>query len=354
MLKRLSHERKKRINGADVAREAGVSQSAVSLVLSGKPNTRISAETRRRILEAVERLGYRRNSAARALVTGKSGRIGIVPSHPNAFTNRDYYYGDLLAGMMSGIVDKNYNVLLHAANYPDWKALYEDTTNGNVDGVVVIGRSPADPLSLALCASSLPVVFVSSFPDTVSCHAVDCDNETGGFLAAQHLIELGHRHLAAIFSENGMTFTQERQRGIRRAIQEAGLPLETAFFLQTPGLEETQQLEWTQKLLDCLQKQEVCPTALITDDEWHAVCLARTLPKLGRRVPEDFSLVSYNSTESSALAAPALTSVRQPLPEIGAEAVKILLRLIAGEDAVSQVQRMPVTLEVRHSTRRLG
>src|SRR5580700_5199363 len=121
---------KRRINSHDVARHAGVSQSAVSLVLSGRQNTRISDETRRRIVDSARQLNYSPNSAARALVTGKTQRISIVPNHPNSFGNRGMYYGTVLAGVMTGALECSYNLLMHSAQHPDWQSLRREILNG--------------------------------------------------------------------------------------------------------------------------------------------------------------------------------------------------------------------------------
>lgn len=347
----MSQPKPKQIRGADVAREAGVSQSSVSLVLSGRPDTRIPEETRRRVLEAVERLGYRRNSAARSLVTGKSGRIGVVPSHPNSFTNRDYYYGALLAGIMGGVIDRNLNVLLHSSGYPDWKVLFEDVTNGSVDGVILIGRDAGDPLSLALLKAAFPVVFISCYPENLPCHAIDCDNEEGGYLAAKHLLESGYRRLRVLSKGSPTLFNRERQAGMKRAVSEANLPPETLTLLEVPDLNESNGREWTSSVILLLGDYSSVPTALLTGDEWYATRFAKFLSELGFSVPEDFAIVSFNSTEASALCCPPLTSVRQPLYKIGTLACKTLLGLIEGEKGVPQVQRLSVRLDVRASTR---
>ena len=114
---------KRRVSSHDVARHAGVSQSTVSLVLSGRAGTRISAETRQRVLDAAQHLNYTINVAARALVTGRTNRLAVVPIHPGGLLDRDMYYGQVLNGITLGALNANHNLLLHSANYPDWQTL---------------------------------------------------------------------------------------------------------------------------------------------------------------------------------------------------------------------------------------
>src|SRR5579862_4297829 len=211
----------RRINSHDVARKAGVSQSAVSLVLSGRKNTRISDETRLRILDAAQQLNYSPNSVARALVTGKTHRISIVPNHPNSFGDRGTYYTTVLAGVMAGALECDYNVLLHSAHHPDWQSLRNEILNGAADGVLLVGRNADDELTASLLEARFPTMCVSFHPDYPNFYSVDCDNIEGGRIAAQHLISLGHRHIAFVYS-NENSWSRDRRTGAMLAMDEAG------------------------------------------------------------------------------------------------------------------------------------
>ena len=339
---------KRRVNSHDVARTAGVSQSTVSLVLSGRTDARIPAATRERVLAAARELNYSRNAVARALVTGKTNRLGIVAAHPEYFLNHENYYSELLKGVMQGVLSGNYNLLFHAAQYADWQALYEDILSGGTDGVLLVGRSKDDPLTAALYAAQFPTVCVSYLPDLPHYYAVDCDNEAGGYIAAQHLLSLGHRRLGILYPDFKASWAEERLRGVQKALREAGLPDEALFRFSEADYYETErmlhQIAAQSRAADPL-------TALFFFDEWYPQYIAENLPSLGLRVPQDIRIISFNSTEVSARTRPPLTSIYQPLPEIGANAAALLIELLQNTDVEPGFRRLPVRLDMRESTR---
>ncbi len=339
---------KRRVSSHDVARHAGVSQSTVSLVLSGRAGTRISAETRQRVLEAAQELNYTINVAARALVTGRTNRLAVVPIHPGGLLDRDMYYGQILNGITLGALTANHNLLLHSANYPDWQSLQGDILNGSSDGALLIGRHHDDPLTQALLDAGFPTVCISYYTSHPVCIAVDCDNVSGGYLAVKHLLDCGHRHLAFSAPSAPETWEKERRRGAEEALQEAGFDPQS---MLTLGPEFSDQHEdWIERLVARLNATSPRPTGLFCTEENQARLLVEGLEAHGICVPEDLAVVSFNSTELSARARPPITSVRQPLVEIGKEAVRLLHALIAGEETPPGVRRLPVRLEIRKST----
>ena len=339
---------KRRISSHDVARHAGVSQSTVSLVLSGRAGTRISSETRQRVLDAAQNLNYTINVAARALVTGRTNRLAVVPIHPGGLLDRDMYYGQVLNGVTLGALHANHNLLLHSANYPDWQTLQGDILNGSSDGALLIGRKHDDPLTQALLDAGFPTVCISYYTQHPSCIAVDCDNVDGGRMAVQHLLDCGYKRLA-FFAPSGVeTWVEARRKGAEEALQSAGLDPNAMLLL---GQEYAEQNDgWIERLIACLRAASPSPTGIFCAEESQARILVEALGEYGFRVPEDMAVVSFNSTEMSARARPPITSVRQPLVEIGKEAVRLLHAVIAGEETAPGVRRLPVSLDVREST----
>jgi LacI family transcriptional regulator len=339
---------KRRVSSHDVARHAGVSQSTVSLVLSGRTGTRISAETRQRVLEAAQELNYTINVAARALVTGRTNRLAVVPIHPGGLLDRDMYYGQVLNGITLGALHANHNLLLHSANYPDWRTLQGDILNGSSDGALLIGRSFDDPLTQTLLDAGFPTVCISYYTDHPACTAVDCDNVAGGRLAIRHLLDCGHTNLAFLAPARDTTWVAERRQGAEAALQEAGFAPASLLDL---GEEFSDQHEgWIGRLAAALRASSPMPTGLFCNEESQARLLVEGLAEYGLRIPEDIAVVSFNSTEMSARAHPPITSVRQPLVEIGTEAVRQLHALITGEKSPSGVHRLPVSLDIRATT----
>lgn len=342
----------KRISSHDVAQVAGVSQSTVSLVLNGRTDVRISEETRQRVLEAAQSLNYTRNASARALVTGRTHRIGIVPNHPHSLRNRDAYYGDVLAGVIEGALRCNYNLLYHSSHYPNWQALYSDIMSGSADGVLLIGRHPEDPLTHALLESGHPAVCVSSHPDMQGIYGVDCDNELGGYLAMQHLLSLGHRQIAFFYPGEDTSWGKERRQGALRAMAEAGLS-ETHLRTTDMSFRHAYQTGWIEEAIEFLRSSSPPTTAALFGDETHAQPIIEALPQFGCRIPEDLAVVSFNSTHISARTRPPQTSVWQPLPEIGEAAVVLLAQLIEhdneGEKPTPGIRRFPMRLDIRET-----
>ncbi len=338
---------KRRITSHDVAKAAGVSQSAVSLVMSGRADTRIPEATRERVFAAARALNYRPSSVARTLATGRTQRIGLVANTPWIFRDDQHYYQDILRGMMRGVINANYNLLFHSAQFQNDNALCADILSGGTDGALLMGREPDDPLTAALLDADFPVVSISYVPNRPKFYAIDCDNATGGYLMVKHLLELGHRQIGMLNESRVFSWIQERQRGIDRALEEAGLP-EDAIVLVSDKIYSDPY-----RLAQEIVRRRALPnplTAFIFHDEWLPRAVAEMLPGCGARVPEDFSLVSFNSTDASERTRPPLTSVYQPVAEIATAAVDLLVDLIEGRSPKPGVLRFPVRLDVRKST----
>ena len=340
---------RRRVTSHDVAKAAGVSQSAVSLVLSGRTDTRIPEATRERVLAAARELNYRRNSVARTLVTGRTQRIGIVATTPWIFLNPQQYYREMLRGVMQGVLDANYNLLFHCAQFQNDNALCEDILSGGTDGALLVGREINDPLTEALLDADFPVVSISYVPNRPKFYAIDGDNETGGYLMVKHLLELGHRQIGMLRSSRPFSWLAERQKGIDCAFAEFGLPPSSLIHLSEKIYSDSTRLP--QEIARRLNGPAPM-TAFLFHEEWLAQEVVERLPGFGVRVPQDFSIVSYNSTEASERTRPPMTSVYQPVAEIAATAVGVLVDLIENREPTPGVLRFPVRLDIRQSTQR--
>lgn len=339
--------RLQRVRMSDVADRAGVSRTTASFVLNGR-DVAIPAETRQRVLQAARQLGYRPHSAARALATGRTQRIGIVLNDPEGFGAQDTYFTNVLAGVTAGALRHNYNLLLYSAHYPDWRALHGDILAGAADGTLLIGRRAGDDLAPALLDTDVPTVCISFRIDHPRCHYADCDNEAGARMAIQHLLRLGHRQIAFLYPGEAISWGRERRQGALRAMEEAGLSAENLLLFEWRSGDSPSQ-EWTAAAVELLQTARPRPTALFCCDEEHVCCLLEPLSKQGTRIPEDLAVVSFNSTDLSRRSHPALTSVWQPLKEIGAAGVDLLVGLITGCPESEPGRRFPVRLDVRES-----
>ncbi len=336
----------RRTTSIDVARMAGVSQSTVSLVLNGRTDIRIPDTTRQRVVDAARQLNYTRNMTARALLTGRTHRLGVVPIHPNAFIANSSYYGTLTSSFIEGAMRHGHNMLLHCVSHDQWQDLYADILGGGTDGVILIGRNADDPLTLALLEARFPVVCVSYQPDAPVYYSVDCDNETGGYMAARHLLALGRRRLGCLMPMSAYSWEMQRHAGVLRALREEGLAPESLTCFewrewQTP----MQQIAQAFCALSMAQR----PDALIMRDEFAAEHLVVGLSALGVRVPDDVALINFNSSPVCDRVAPPLTAVGQPLGDIGRGAIDMLVDLVEGKEVTPGTRRFPMTLDVRKS-----
>jgi LacI family transcriptional regulator len=330
----------------DVARAAGVSRTTASFVLNGR-DASIPPETQERVRHAAERLGYRPHDGARSLATGRTNRIGILLNQPESFSTDDPYFTNLMRGITGGALRNNYNLLLYSARYPDHNAICDGILNGTTDGMLLASRYTGDGLVLTLLDADMPCVCVSFCVDHPKCHAVDCDNEQGSRLAVEHLIQLGHRHIV-FFHPEDISWGRERVRGALQAMATAGLPPEN---LHCYGWTETcaPSSIWVAGARQYLHTMHPVAQAAVCCDEWRAQQICETLPEIGLRVPEDVALISFNSTAASARAHPPMTSVAQPLAEIGAAAVDMLVEIIAGRSVAQPIRRFPMHLDIRES-----
>jgi LacI family transcriptional regulator len=332
----------------DVAEHAGVSRTTASFVLNGR-DASIPHETRQRVHRAARQLGYRPSATARELATGRTQRIGIIIDSPYGFGSGDLYFTEVLTGIFNGVVENNFNLLLYCAKQPGWHEMFDQIMAGAADGVLLTGAYLSVELTHALLDAGFPTVCISYQVDHPKCHSVDCDNELGGQMAVQHLLELGHRNIAFFYPGEGSSWGEERHRGAKRAIIEAGLPESALSVLQWP------ENVWDRNIYSeltalFLRSQSVRPTALIACDEARGLGLLETLPRFGISIPSDISIISFNSTEASARARPSLSSIGQPLRDIGAAAVDMLVDLIEQREPEKQIMRLPVRLDVREST----
>lgn len=331
-----------RVDSRDVAALAGVSQSTVSRVLSGDPAARVSPETRRRVVEAARTLNYVPNRAMADWRRGRSERVGVLMTHPSVFGNLDPYHAGILGGIARGAYRAKRDVVLHSRPHPHWRTLYDDLVGGSSDGVLIVGpHLPADA-EQALIVSGYPSVFISYAPDTTEpYHAVDADNVEGGRLAVEYLLVLGHRHIGLVGADLEYSYTRERTAGARAAAAASPFQVE---FSSPPTTDAGAVAAW---LRACPRP----PTALFF---LLGETLCRdflSLPHPERpRVPADLSVISFDSTAFSENAAVPVTSIYQPVREVGQAGMELAVQLIDGETPAPGMRRLPVRLDVRAST----
>ena len=318
----------------DVARCAGVSQSTVSLVLSGKARGRVSQATADRVRACAQKLGYRPNLAAQALRLGASRAVALlVPDMTNPFFSR-VLRGAQRAAQAAGYVV----ILVDTQNDRHWESQsFEALRAGPVDGYLLFEVTAPD----ALGPDENVVLMETEAPQRPS---VRFDGEAGAAMAFEHFLELGHRrigHLAAAF--RALTF-EDRERARQRVLSDAGLDPDAQPRVMTPiSIEDARQNAL--KLLD----EE--PTAVFCDDDVIAAGLYLAARDRGVSIPDDLSVVGFDDMDFARVLTPPLTTVALDAELLGARSFELLEQRMSGKRTRKRVV-LPAELLVRGSTAR--
>lgn len=333
----------RRVRIQDVAEAAGVSPTTVSLVFNGRAHS-IPEATKRLVREVALQIGYRPHATARALATGRTQRIGVILNTPDSLVYQSAYHTPILSSILAALPKHNYNMVLHSAHFPDWQTQAADICSGLADGAILIGREGKDPLTITLLEAGFPIICVSYNVDHPACYSVDCDNEQGIQLALSHFLSLGRRRIFYVIPQTDSSWVQERKCSAMQFAQEH--PRVELFLADWPPLKDDSPQKWR----DCLAVCPFQPNAILFDSENLGRHFVETAIQMGVRIPEDIAVITVNSTEISASSHPPITSVWQPLAQIGAAAVERLVALIEGKPPAERIFRFPMRLDVRAST----
>ena len=331
---------------ADVARRAGVSTATVSRVLSGLGGARPA--TRARIETAARDLGYRPSAIARSLKLRTTKTFGLI------ITNiENPYFPQLVRAVEDAARLDGYALLLcNAADDPGRESFYLDLlVDRRTDGVIIAASSLGERHRAWLREARIPIVLVNALARGVRLPSVTSDNRNGGFVAAAHLLDLGHRRLGVLTAGRRNADAPLRQVGVRDAMSRAGLdPDALAMVVGDPGVVggETAMSE----MLD----RHPGVTAIIAYNDLMAIGALRTVRARGGQVPRDVSVIGFDDVDVAAYVEPPLTTISQSTAELGRLAVRLLIDrvrddLAGGEPATAAVRIVvPVRLHVRGST----
>jgi LacI family transcriptional regulator len=305
---------------ADVAREAGVSSMTVSRVINDKGE--VSEVTRERVLGVIERLGYRPSGIARSLATQRTGTLGlVVPDVANPF------FADVARGVEHGAYSEGYNVFLcNTEEDPERElAVLKSLEEKWVDGLVLCSSRLDEGELRAVVTRHPTVVLVNRRLEGDSVRSVLVDDETGGRLATQLLIEAGHQRIGFLSGPPVSHSGRQRARGYEAALNDAGVNSDPAWVRHCPPMVVGGQ-EAARKLLTT--HPEI--SALFCYNDLVAVGALQACADLGRRVPDDLAVVGYDDIPLAALVTPALTTCRVSRYELGSQTVALLLGQING------------------------
>lgn len=325
----------------DIGRLAGVSRSTVSRVINDHPNVRV--DVRERVQEVIQRTGYTPNAAARSLVSGRTGVIGLViPSQVHSLFE-DPYFSRLIQGISAASNQSGVTLSLFLfQNEEEESELYPRVvTSGFLDGLIITATRMADPLLARMAGGEIPTVMIGR-PDSDGISYVDADNHGGGMRAATHLCGLGYERIGLLGAPVSTTAGVDRLNGFIEGLALCGKALHPDLrvdgdFSEAGGYQAMQQLAAHH------------PDAVFVASDTMAMGALRALRDLGIRVPQDIAIVGFDGLPASETSVPALTTIRQPVTDTGARAVDVLNRLIRGDTTGPVIEIMPVELVVRES-----
>ena len=330
----------------DVAARAGVSTTAVSLVLNGK-NSKISDKTRQQILEAVDELDYRPNHIAMSMVTKTTRTIGLViPDISNI------YFSELSKLIEQSCYSKGYNVLY--GNTHDMANRDIDYINifldRNVDAIIVILSNSIDEhlndIQKIITRTDTPFIVVDRKLDINAGTTIVVNQKLGGYLATQHLINLGHRSIGCITGPKNVYSSIERLNGYKQALEEANIPVQEQLIFEGDFHRESGM-----EALPYLLGRGV--TAIFAFNDMMALGVYKQASYYNLSIPDNLSLVGYDDIFISDFITPPLTSIEQPVKSLADEAVTQVMNAIQNKDNKKEIFTFDPVLKVRGSTKAL-
>ena len=326
-----------RVTAVEVAKRAGVSQPTVSLVLSQNPKARVAPETRARVLKVAEELGYRPNVLAQGLVRRRSFALGvIVPGFANPVN------AAIISGAERVAAQAGYAVLLCETGEIGVGQHLKALADRQIDGVIIAGISEDELAEGDL--RRLNVVLVNQGSDVFS--SVQDDSQSAGTLAAEHLLALGHRRLAFIGPVSAASVFRLRERGYAQGLRAANaVPSSDAWQRADPSVAGGLAAMRTLLALPDRPTAVFCANDLIALGAHKACAIARV------SLPGELSILGCDDIDLGTLVTPELSTISTPKRELGARAVRLLLRQLEGDGkAIPTSQTLPVKLVLRGTT----
>jgi DNA-binding LacI/PurR family transcriptional regulator len=331
----------------DIAKASGVSTATVSYVVNGGPRL-VLPETRERVLKVVEELGYHPNAAARSLMGKRTQTYGVVFPHVAGSLFDNQYFGAVLTGIIDAASERKQNSMLFTGM--SWQEAERSVPlfcDGRCDGFVFVAPPPNSELVETLISRGTRVVVIGTRSSPQRVAAVDVDNVEGARMSTQYLLDLGHRRLGMFHRDSPSTSAPERIEGFRAAHRSRGIPDDEAPVFIFDRSQETAY----DAALRLLQSREGANlTGLVCSYDSEAVQMSQAAAALGRRIPEDLSLIGFDDLPSIRDCTPPLSSVRQPLRQIGAAAALMLFDLIEDPDLKPTEKLFKPELAIRGST----
>jgi len=326
----------------DVALHARVSVATVSHVVN---DTRfVSEATRLRVQQAIEELRYVPSALARSLKSNRTHTVGMmIPNNSNP------YFAEIIRGIEDTCYAAGFNVILcNSDDEPLKQSTYVRLlSEKQVDGLIVLSSGSDAELLDTLRAATMPQVVVDREIDDLAADLVEVNHEAGGFLATQHLLQLGHRRIACICGPQTLSSARQRVQGYRRALHDAGLAMDDSL-LRAGDFTSAGGHAAMCSLLDASSSDR--PSAVFASNDLMAIGAICAAAAAGLSIPKDLSVIGFDDIALAAYSNPPLSSIAQPKHQTGELAAQLLLQRIAQPERELQRAILQPSLVVRQST----
>ncbi|WP_079510089.1 catabolite control protein A [Mesobacillus jeotgali] len=325
----------------DVAREANVSMATVSRVVNGNPN--VKPATRKKVMEVIDRLGYRPNAVARGLASKKTTTVGvIIPDISSPF------FAELARGIEDIATMYKYNIILSNSDQNIEKELHLLNTmlGKQVDGIVFMGGNIKAEHVEEFKKSPVPIVLAGSIEDSGEIPSVNIDYEQATYDAVSAFVEKGHKEIAFVIGPYHEPINKDKKlEGYKRALKDAGIEYNEELVLEGDYTYDS-GLEAIERIIELGTK----PTAILVGSDEMALGVVHGAFDQGFSVPDDFEVISSDNTRLTLMVRPQLTTIVQPLYDIGAVAMRLLTKYMNKEKVDENIVVLPHRIENRKST----
>jgi LacI family transcriptional regulator len=332
----------------DIAKAAGVSITTVSRALNGYSD--VNEETRRKIFQIAEAMGYSPNMAARSLIVKRTKTLGLLISGITRTSVKDSIAFEILCGTNDRAGELNYDLVLFNTDTQKqkMKSYKSLCLERGVDGVIIMGIRLDDPYLEEVVNSNIPCVLIDIPLTGEGVSSVNSDSVNGARIAVDYLIKCGHRHIGMINGHAQAFVSKGRLEGYRKALDEHGIPFREQY-VEDGGFTESGGAEAAVRLLS--RNPDI--TALFCASDLMAIGAIQAIRNMGKSVPEDISVVGYDNIGMSEYLTPPLTTVKQDHYRMGYQATQMLIDMLEGRNVHPQVI-IPAELVMRGSVRAIG
>jgi len=334
----------------EVAKKAGVGIGTVSRVLNDSPQ--ISPATRAKVLKVIKELNFQPHAMAQSLARRKTHTIGVVVPF---FTG--YFYVELLRSIQRALSQHKFDLILYGVDDLQKRdaSLKRALQQRRVDGVLLVSMNLAENFAVEFQRRRLPLVLVDAYYDQFD--SITVNNQEGAYSATHHLIRLGYRHIAMLTGHFESIPAQTRLHGCQRALQEAGMTLPEGMIITSDTVlgeaarlndgfnQEAGYLAMRNFLAH--QPRPDCPLAVFATSDIQAIGAIKAVKESGLRIPDDIAIIGFDDIEFAEYA--GLTTVRQPMAEMGLKAVERMMALLENADLAPEHVRLDTKLVVRES-----